>query len=132
MEIKDVCVDIKVSGNGIYCLGFSGADGKTYLYKLLRAIAENKKESNNILAFTYDSMWTTEMIAIKLREHKWKYVMLDRFDLYYSKEIITILKDLQKDCVILLDLKNTKVLRYIPNSLAKVKWTQEKVEVIER
>lgn len=132
MEIKDVQVDIKVSGNGIYCLGFSGADGKTYLYRTLKAISEYKRESNSILALTYDSMWTKQMITTKLKEHKWKYIILDRFDLYYSKEIITILKELQEDCVILIDLKNTKVLQYIPNSLAKVKWTQKRIEVVER
>jgi hypothetical protein len=117
MQFKagDVKVDINVE-DGIYTLGFSGASGKTYLRKLI--CSHEAEGHDDVVEFTYDKKVSSEELLGKISKIKAEVIFLDRFDLYFNKEVLEACA--QNSKVTLIDLKSDSLLITTKAKLARV------------
>lgn len=122
----NIKVLIDTEGPGIYCLGFNGGQGKTWLYTILQA---KSVLNEDILCITYDKHLTESDVLKEIREFNGRLLMLDRLNLYYTKEIGEALTEI--NCIILIDLKDNRKLREMPIRLARIKYTEDCIEVRE-
>lgn len=93
-------INIKINlDNGVYIFGSGGGTGKTRLYELLKglpkqysvSIASYDDRTNSV---NYDIDWSSNVI------------MIDRFDLFISKEFCEHIKSALDDSIILCALKD--------------------------
>lgn len=124
MHIDDISIDLSKLEKGVYYLGSYGATGKSYLYKLLNSL---KEDNQDILALTYDKYRDNNILLDILYRFNGQYIMLDKLDLYITQGIIDFLKSTDK--IVLIDLKNIKLLRKLPVSIAEVSMYRNKIEV---
>lgn len=130
MKLLDIEINILLKENGIYCLGFNGASGKSYLYELLESYSNNKRDE--VLALTFNSKFNDNFIISCISDFRGKYIILDRLDLYFSKAIRDALISKSKSCIILIDLKNNISLRRLPIKLACIKLYNNRLEVCKK
>lgn len=129
-SIGDIKVEIKDIENGVYILGFDGATGKTYFYKSVKALCNLKKYSDIFLAVTFNDDYTDEEYVRKVSAFKGKFIVMDRFDLYISNELIRTIEE-AIDKVIFIDLKDERISNNIKCKLAYVDLKKDIVEVGE-
>lgn len=122
----NIKVLIDTEGPGIYCLGFNGGQGRTWLYKILQA---KSVLNEDILCITYDKHLTESDVLKEIHEFNGQLLMLDRLNLYYTKEIGEALTKI--NCIVLIDLKDNRKLREMPIRLARIKYTEDCIEVRE-
>lgn len=108
VKFNDVYILINLEA-GLYVLPSDGASGKTYLGKLLQAARANGVE--NIAYITYDPDLSEQSIVEKMDLREDSVLLVDRFDLYKTKVIVSRLNSLSKNSVILVDVKNLNSLR---------------------
>ncbi len=97
-----VVIDLKPS---IYVLYPESGIGKTYLYSLIKAA---NSEGQDVVAFTYsDANQGIENLISNLKSRAWRFVILDRYDLYENIQISNVLSELK--CPVLVDLKCTRL-----------------------
>ena len=100
-------IDIELD-NGVYVYGNEGASGKTYLAKLLKRYRELGEP---VAACDYSDFCNgvslDEMLA-----NGYKLVAIDRYDMYSSKELNSIIEKYRKDSIILVDCKVDANLPY--------------------
>ena len=93
---------------GVYTLGLTGGDGKSYLCKYLRTsnIAGNK----NVIGLSYGDyvLYGIDGI-IKILEPFYDIVMLDKLNLYLCDELLKYIESRREKTVILLDYKIKQV-----------------------
>lgn len=58
--------------------------------------------------------------------------MLDRLDLYFDNEICQALLEKQNESVILIDIKNNKMLQKLPSQYVELLLTEYRIEVSMR
>lgn len=121
-----VKVSIKTAGPGIYCLGFDGGTGKTYLWEILNSKSVFNKD---ILCVTYNPELSEDSLISKIDGFTGQVLFLDRLNLYYTEKVGEALS--KKNCVVLVDLKDNDFLRQMPTALAEVEIGEDKVEVRE-
>lgn len=130
MRVQDVEIKINITEPGVYCLGFDGATGKSYLYSMVEAYCKQSM-STDILAITYDSRINSAAITARLESFNGKIILLDRFDLYCTDDIIDSLVR-KVNSVVLLDLKSDIIWRKLPVKFAKVHMQRNVIEVSKK
>lgn len=90
---------------GIYATDGDSAEGKTFLFKLLQA-AYSAGVFTDSLLITYSPDLSEDTVCRKLRDKQYKFIMLDRADLYLTDNMVAIMNDLAYDTVIFIDIKN--------------------------
>lgn len=122
---------IEIKDNGIFCPGFNGAIGKTYIGVL--AEKENQLSGNNDIGFiTYSDILDESLIISQIENFTGHYLFLDRLDLYITDPIITAIKKKSAVCAIILDLKNTKWWRKMTTKFVKISRDESGVRVVQR
>lgn len=119
-----VKVCIYTTGPGVYCLGFYGGTGKTYLYNVLKAKSTLNKD---ILCITYDKDLTESDVIKKIQEFNGQVLMLDRLNMYYTGRIGKALSE--SECITFIDLKDNLKLREMPIGLVRIKVYKDSIEV---
>ena len=110
---------------GIYRFGGESAEGKTFLLTMLKAISE-MDSSRSICALTYDKN-LEGIVEKKIVSKDWDIIMLDRLDLYF--EICQALLEKQDKSIILIDIKNNKLLQKLPSQYVELLLTEDRIEV---
>lgn len=123
---ESISVSIKVTGPGVYCLGFDGGEGKTCLWEVL-----NSKSvlNENILCVTYSKERSEDSLIKTIDDFSGQVLFLDRLNLYYTEKVGEVLS--KKNCVVLVDLKDNDCLRQMPTALAEVEIREDVIEVRE-
>ena len=128
MLVGDVELTITMS-NKICILDKETATGKSYLLKLLKSLKTEVGHKDNILLITYDDVRSESAVIESIKDFKGTLILVDRFDLYFSLNIVNALIQSGKACLV--DLKNM----YLPNSFkhgyAMVNLSNDKLEVRE-
>lgn len=112
-QIGEMTLQLELpAGEFCYVFDGNGSTGKTYLHDLFKIAAMLNGMKNQFLAFTYDpAMQKTDYIAA-LQNFKGKYIMFDRFDLYFDLDITNAaIKDGR---VVLMDLKDYCAMQQLP------------------
>ena len=127
--MEHLIIDIKEKG--IFCPGFDGAIGKTYIGIL--ANKTNQLLGNNDIGFvTYSPMSDESIVITQIEIFTGKYLFLDRLDLYITDNLVEAIKRKSITCAIILDLKNTKWWRKMLAKFVKITRTDSGVSVVQR
>lgn len=112
-QIGEMTLQLELpAGEFCYVFDGNGSTGKTYLHDLFRIAAMLDGMKHQFLAFTYDhTMQKTDYIAA-LQNFKGKYIMFDRFDLYFDLDITNAA--IKEDRVVLMDLKDYYAMQQLP------------------
>lgn len=100
-----------LSRKGSWCLGFDGSIGKTYLYNLFLQAQEIPEYKDMFLGLTYEEIDSEEYVN-RIKAFTGKYVILDRFDLYFDERIVE--EALKNDRCVFVVLKNEMLWNRIP------------------
>ena len=123
---ESISVSIKVTGTGVYCLGFDGGEGKTYLWEVLNS---KSMLNESILCITYNKERSEDSLIKMIDDFSGQVLFLDRLNLYYTEKVGKTLS--KKNCVVLVDLKDNDYLRQMPTVLAEVEIREDVIEVRE-
>lgn len=124
-------LEIDIKDTGVFCPGFKGAIGKTYIGIL--SDKENQLLGNNDIRFiTYNSANTEDVILLQIAGFDGKYLFLDRFDLYISDTLVDAVLSKSKSCSIILDLKSESWWRKFPVKFVSITRSREGVSVRQR
>lgn len=126
--INDLQLTIRI-GKGCWCLGFDGATGKSYLRTLFESEMASKNGKKEYLGLTYDSLKDSEDYIKSIKNFSGKYILLDRFDLYFDERIVE--EALKNDRCVMIDLKNYVRWNRIPYRGAMIKFDKKQLEVCE-
>lgn len=96
---RKVTIDLPT---GIFSFGNESAQGKTFLYKIIRS----KSSLTEIVAFSYSDLANGADYKKVIREKKPRYVLFDRYDL--SKDLLDtgFIRTLSQTTSVLLDNKH--------------------------
>lgn len=125
-EVGDYRVSINITEPGVYILGEAGGTGKSFLYKLSKIAGEIGVAS--ILSITYDSSKSTKDYIYTLAQAP-QVIVIDRYDLFATREITDTLIELGSSKIVLVDVKRTlslKANRFLKSAELKL----ERSEVI--
>lgn len=125
-EVGDYRVSINITEPGVYILGETGGTGKSFLYKLSKIAGEIGAAS--ILSMTYDSSKSTKDYIYALTQAP-QVIVIDRYDLFSTREITDTLIKLGSSKIVLIDVKRTlslKANRFLKSAELKL----ERSEVI--
>ena len=99
---RRIKIDIELE-NGIYVFESESGVGKTYLAKVLQ---KYRTFNEPVASYGYEN-FSNGMSLEKLLDHKFKVVVIDRYDMYSSKKLNSVIEKYRKDSVILVDCKIT-------------------------
>lgn len=103
-----ITIDLKP---GVYIMDNESATGKTYLYKLINAA---NASGEKVLALTYNEVMTySNVVCDLLGREKYNFIMLDRYDLYASNDILNLVHTL--GCPVLIDFKGRLPFNFSAN-----------------
>lgn len=125
-KIADMQLSIKLN-RGCWSLGFDGATGKSYLYSLFRSAMSSSHLKKDFLGITYCPGFNTEDYMKRICNFSGKYILLDRFDLYYDKSLVS--KALSSADCVFLDLKDYVKWQQLPYHQATIFFDKNKLEV---
>ena len=125
-QLDSMTVSIRLKP-GIYRFGGESAEGKTFLLTMLKAISE-MDSSRSICALTYDKN-LAGIVEKKIVSKDWDIIMLDRLDLYFDNEICQALLEKQDKSIILIDIKNNRLLQKLPSQYVELLLTEDRIEV---
>ena len=94
---------------------------------MLKAISE-MDSSRSICALTYDKN-LEGIVEKKIVSKDWDIIMLDRLDLYFDNEICQALLEKQDKSIILIDIKNNRLLQKLPSQYVELLLTEDRIEV---
>lgn len=120
----DLCIWLS---NGIYFFPPESAEGKTFVYSLLKDV---RGWDNTVLPLTYRDYTDGTDIPNLLRSKEYSVVMLDRFDLYQTREIADVLGELSYKIPIMIDVKNELIGYRGILSGCYIEFTAGKLEVL--
>lgn len=120
---------IKINlNNKIYILGQDSAEGKSYLFSLLKSLKQRPENRHDIYLVTYSEELDIEKVIFDLEEFNGKLVMLDRADLYWCTNLGNALKNLS-DLIVLLDLKSNDYIMQLPANPLKLTISRDLVRL---
>ena len=126
IDLNDISLKLNLE-NGIYSFVPINGNGKTYLYHLLNSAAQFC-DNLEILTVTYSKFILSDLVSI-IKSKKWDIILLDRFDLYYSKDINYCLDEIRNSSVILIDMKNQITLKEIISDEVSISIGEDLIEV---
>lgn len=119
-SVSDVKIKINAN-NKIYVLGVDSAEGKSYLYTLLKSLQQRPEYKDKLLLVTYSDDMDIQRIISKIEGFRGDLVMMDRLDIYWCEELRSAIKQ-KHECPILLDLKSNDYINKLPAIPIKFIW----------
>lgn len=127
-QIGEITLQLELPA-GDFCYVFDGnsSTGKTYLYDLFKTAMTLSSMEHDFLAFTYDPVMQKKFYIEALQDFNGKYIMLDRFDMYFDIDIAeAAIKDGR---VVLMDLKDYCAMQKLPVHGAEISFDATSLEV---
>lgn len=127
ISVQDLSIEIKLD-NGLYLFISESAAGKTYMGELIKLINSVKPEWSERLVFV-SSKSEVDTNSIRLMENG--ILILDRYDLYQSKELTDLIVQASKTNIVLLDLKAISRYKLGLVSFCKIERTRNAFKVVK-
>jgi len=112
---------------GLYSLGWESGSGKSYMYKILATL---QNDSDNSVKFCCIDAWQDSVSTIKEKlVQNYDLILVDRWDVRPSEEVLELLQQKKANSVILVDCKDLRLL--LPNvvDVVEIEYAKEEIYV---
>lgn len=122
-------IRVAFQGNGIYQFTAESATGKTYLYKQAYKLY---KVTDDIFPLTYTrGVDVINLLEKELQQHNVKIVLLDRFDLYVTKELIEYLERIRDSYIVVLDYKRSTMALQVKADICYIRLGKDVIDLYD-